>query len=69
VAAWKSPRYLVPVAACYAQLGGLEQARAQVAELLRLQLDLRLPNVVMRFKNPADTEHMLDGLRKAGLPA
>src|SRR5712692_3369030 len=57
------------LAICYAELGRLEEARAEVAEALRLNPNASLE--VMRqntpYKNPADLERFLDGLRKAGL--
>ena len=57
------------LAAAYAHLGKLEQARVHAAEARRL-----LPNYTERwvrlgepFQNLADTEHFIEGLRKAGL--
>jgi Tfp pilus assembly protein PilF len=56
-------------AAAYAQLGRIEEARETLAEYLRqrsgrpLQKEATYP-----LKNPADLEHLLDGLRKAGMP-
>jgi tetratricopeptide (TPR) repeat protein len=57
------------LAAAYAHLGKLEQARAHAAEARRL-----LPTYTERwvrlgepFQNLADTEHFIEGLRKAGL--
>ena len=70
------------LAACYAQLGRDEQARAAAEEVLRsATTELANPsgNDVegwrafwarqTRFQNPDDFEHLLEGLRKAGLPA
>jgi adenylate cyclase len=56
-------------AASYAQLDRLEEARAQLAEWRRLRSQgLLLEQATSEpFKNPADLEHLLDGLRKAGL--
>ncbi len=59
------------LAATYAQLGQLDNARAEAAEVIRV-----LPNYTIEgtqtqlsvFKNAQDTEHFFDGLRKAGLP-
>jgi adenylate cyclase len=55
--------------ATYAHLGQLEEARAQAAHLLRID-----PGFVVAafrklacFWRPADVEHLIDGLRKAGL--
>ncbi|HKF60164.1 MAG TPA: adenylate/guanylate cyclase domain-containing protein [Dongiaceae bacterium] len=57
------------LAAAYAHLGKLEEARSHAAEARRL-----LPNYTERwvrlgepFQNLADTEHFIEGLRKAGL--
>jgi adenylate cyclase len=68
IASWKKPWHLARLAACYAQLGRLEEARAQAAEVLRLAPDFRLSAVKLRYKHPADVEHVLEGMRKAGLP-
>jgi adenylate cyclase len=56
------------LAGCYAQLGRLEEARTQAVEVLRLKPDFRLSAVKLYYKNPADAEHVLEGMRKAGLP-
>jgi adenylate cyclase len=56
------------LAACYAQLGKLEEARAQAAEVLRLKPDFHFSEVKLVYKNPADAEHLFEGMRKAGLP-
>jgi adenylate cyclase len=60
-------RYL---AACYAQLGRLAEARVLVAESLKLQpgFTLRIWAAVEPYESRADLDHMLDGMRKAGLP-
>jgi TolB-like protein len=70
------------IAACYAQLGRDEQARAAAAEVRALALtDPSVPDEqdierwrnywsrLIRFEVPDDRERFLDGLRKAGLPA
>jgi hypothetical protein len=56
------------LAACYAQLRQLEEAGAQAAEALRLKPDFRLSPVRLYYKNSADALHVLEGMRKAGLP-
>jgi adenylate cyclase len=59
------------LAAAYAQLGLSDEARVQVAKVLRIQPSYTIEGTAMRlnaFKNAPDTEHYLDGLRKAGLP-
>jgi adenylate cyclase len=57
------------LAASYAQLGRLDEARAQAAEVLKLDPDFSIATFskTAAYKNPSDLEHFLDGLRKAGL--
>ena len=57
-------------AACYAQFGEFEDARDLVAESLRLQpgFTLRVWTAIEPYGSQADLEHMLNGMRKAGLP-
>jgi DNA-binding SARP family transcriptional activator len=70
------------IAACYAQLGREEQARAAADEVRALApSDPSVPDEqdigrwrtywsrLIRFEVPDDRERFLDGLRKAGLPA
>jgi adenylate cyclase len=68
IAVWKKPWHLARLAACYAQLGRLDEARAQAAEVLRLDPDFRLSSVKLFYRNPADAEVSFEGMRKAGLP-
>jgi adenylate cyclase len=58
------------LAAAYAQLEQLEEARAEAAEVLRINpgFTIESPKRFVAFKDPKDTEHLIDGLRKAGLP-
>jgi adenylate cyclase len=59
------------LAATYAQLGQLEDARAQAAEVLRLNPEYKINathRVTSAFKRTEDMDHLADGLRKAGLP-
>jgi adenylate cyclase len=59
------------LAATYAQMGKLEEARAAVAELMRLEPNYTISGTArptMMFKNVEDDRHYFDGLRKAGLP-
>ena len=58
------------LAASYAHLGLTEQARACGAELLRARPSFALEQVKLteRFKDPANLERLLDGLRQSGLP-
>ncbi|MGH6920975.1 MAG: adenylate/guanylate cyclase domain-containing protein, partial [Geminicoccaceae bacterium] len=60
----------VYLAAVYAQLGRVEEAKAEAAEALRmspnysgLRITERLPH-----KDPAALARLVDGMRKAGLP-
>jgi TolB-like protein/Flp pilus assembly protein TadD len=56
--------------ASHGHLGRFEQARALARECALLVTDMSLAEFATKepFKNPADLEHLLDGLRKAGLP-
>jgi TolB-like protein/Tfp pilus assembly protein PilF len=58
------------LAACYAQMKRLSEARALASESLRLQpgFTLRAWATVEPFESHVDRDHMLDGMRKAGLP-
>jgi len=58
------------LAASYARLGRLEEAHAEAANVLELQPDFSIKawQEKVLSLNPADMEHYLDGLRKAGLP-
>lgn len=59
------------LAASYAELGRLDEARAQMAEALKLDPELTAEKAGSRrpFKRDEDRAHYLDGLRKAGLPS
>ncbi len=59
------------LAASYAQLGRIDEARAALAEVLRVEPDLTLGKVRDRLSptvDPDPLERFLDGFRKAGLP-
>lgn len=58
------------LASAYAQLGQLEEARKETAEVLRIDPRFTIEKFkrLAVFKNPKDAEHLIDGLRKAGLP-
>ena len=59
------------LAATYAQLGNIEEARAEAAEVLRIEPKWTIEGTQARlsaFKRTEDAEHFFDGLRKAGLP-
>jgi adenylate cyclase len=57
------------LAAIYSELGREEEARAEVAEILRISPNFSLEVLRQRlpYKDPADLERFLDGLHKAGL--
>jgi len=58
------------LASAYAQSGQVGEARAEAAEVLRINPGFTIQSYkrIDVFKDPKDTEHRLDGLRKAGLP-
>jgi adenylate cyclase len=58
------------LAACYANLGRLSDARLQIAQTNEQAPFLTLSSFSRRcwYAHSADREHALDGLRKAGLP-
>jgi adenylate cyclase len=59
------------LAATYAQLGDIKKARAEGAEVLRIDPTWTIEGAgaqLSSFKRTQDAEHYFDGLRKAGLP-
>jgi adenylate cyclase len=59
------------LAAAYAQLGRIEEARSQATEALRIDPKWTIQRSGARlfpFKRREDAEHFFDGLRKAGVP-
>jgi tetratricopeptide (TPR) repeat protein len=58
------------LAASYARLGQLEEAKVQASRLLKLDPEFSIETYsdFRRYKHQADLEHFLDGLRIAGLP-
>jgi TolB-like protein/class 3 adenylate cyclase/Flp pilus assembly protein TadD len=58
------------LAACHAQLGQMDEARAEAAEVLRMQPNFTISWLMREepYKNPADAEPFIQGMRKAGLP-
>ena len=58
------------LAATYGQLGQLEQARTHVSEILRLEPGCSISRIrrLIVYRNAGDADHLLDGLRKAGVP-
>ena len=59
----------VLLAATHGHLGNFEESQAEWAEVLRINPDYSLVHrrEILPYKNPADFEHILDGLRKADL--
>ena len=57
-------------AACHAHLGHPDLARLHGNEVLRIKADFSLHSFMKTepFKQESDFAHLLDGLRKAGLP-
>jgi adenylate cyclase len=57
------------LAACYAELGRLEEAQAEMAEVRRVnpKASLEVFKQIAPYKNPADVERWAADLRKAGL--
>jgi adenylate cyclase len=69
----RNPEFPLPhtlIAASYAQLGRIEEARSALQKRLRLQTNLSLAGMkrVLVGADPDFRERYLDGLRKAGLP-
>jgi adenylate cyclase len=58
------------LAGAYAQAGQLAEARAEAAEVLRIDPGFTIARnkCLAVYKAPKDAEHRFDGLRKAGLP-
>ena len=58
------------LAATHAQLGHMEEARRNASEVLRLTPNFSITRNMTRepLKRQSDAEHMIAGLRKAGLP-
>jgi len=58
------------LAACFAQLGRIEEAKAAAADLLAREPNFRISVFASKYplRRPADRERLLWGLRAAGLP-
>ena len=56
------------LAACYAQLGRMEEAAQAAAEIMRLTPGFSISRLRSASWGPEDLEHFRDGMRKAGLP-
>ena len=59
----------VLLAACYGHLGRVAEARAEWQEALRINPDYSIEHrrKIVPYKNPADFERVVDGLRRAGI--
>ena len=57
------------LAACYGHLGRIEEGRQALDELLRIDPDFSIERrrQVLPFRNPADFERRIEGMRKSGL--
>ncbi len=67
------PNFITPrrhLAAAYAQMGRLDEAKIEIEAILKLDpsVCLSLYRQRVRYEKIEDLEHYLDGLRKAGLP-
>ncbi len=67
------PDYIMPrigLAACYAEMGRLAEARAQAQEVLRIDPDfsIRRHTAMSQYRLPEHTDRRLRALRVAGLP-
>ena len=60
----------VLLAAAYGHLGRAEEARAEWAEAMRVNPEYSLEHKkkILPYKDPADFDRIVDGLRQAGLP-
>ena len=60
----------IHLAAAYAQLGRMEEAKAEAAEALRIDPSLSVQRLAQRLplKDAAALARLVDGMRKAGLP-
>ena len=56
------------LAAVYAQLGRLDEARAEANQILTIWPTYKINPARILYKEPNDVQHLLVGLRKAGLP-
>ena len=56
------------LAASYAHLGRLEEAKAEIGKVLRIKPDASLSGSELGYKTLSNRQDYLEGLRKAGLP-
>jgi adenylate cyclase len=67
----KNPNHfpaLIIMACAYGLSGQLDEARAVVSQILRINPNIAVENAGRGYKYEADAETLRDGLRKAGLP-
>ncbi len=69
----QTPEWIIPrigLTACYAAMGRLKDARAQAAEVLRIDPRYSIGRfaTALTYKKPEHAQHFLDALREAGLP-
>ncbi len=69
----QTPEYITPhigLTACYAAMGRLEDARAQAAQVLRLDPKFSVTRYTQLrpYRLPEHAQHNLDAMREAGLP-
>ena len=62
------PWVLTHLAACYAQLGQMDEAAEMVAEVMRRKPDFSISKLRSGGWTPPDLAHLAEGMRKAGLP-
>ncbi len=70
---WRMPNFRIAklwLAAAYAQVGQLTEARAAADDVRRIEPGFTIDRwrATAVYKNQEDAEHLFDGLRKAGLP-
>jgi tetratricopeptide (TPR) repeat protein len=70
VADAKSLSPMIMLANAYVEAGQMEEARATVKEILGRfpKFSLKRPKRVLRYKDPADKQRIIENLRKAGVP-
>jgi adenylate cyclase len=58
------------LAGCYARIGNAVEARARASETLRVMPSFTISWLLLQepFRDPADTAHLVETLRLAGLP-
>ena len=62
--------HLAYLTSCHAHLGQSALAKEHADKILQLEPDFTIASysTTLRYKQPADFDHYIDGLRKAGLP-